>query len=146
MVHLDSNPVVAQQRGEVGRLERVHRVHELGAVERVGGREHAAREQAQLHEPRHRLVLGRLGRARGEPAAALARQPRQHARHVLRLAPPLLLAAERDNVKTKPILFHTNLFTFNRELTELISTFVRGTVNVRLLGTTKTDNLPAICQ
>lgn len=96
MVHLDSNPVVAQQRGEVGCLERVHRVHELGAVERVGGREHAAREQAQLHQPRHRLVLGRLGRARGEPAAALARQARQHARHVLRLAPPLLLAAERN--------------------------------------------------
>lgn len=86
-----THPIVAQQRGEVGRLERMHGVHELCAVERVGGGEDAAREQAQLHEARHGLVLGGLGGARREPAAALACQPRPHPRHVLRLTTTLLL-------------------------------------------------------
>lgn len=64
--------VVAEQRGEVGSLERVYGVNELGAVERVGLSEDAAREQAELHEARHGLVLGGLGGARGEPSDALA--------------------------------------------------------------------------
>lgn len=69
----------------------MHGVHELCAVERVGGREDAAREEAELHEARDGLVLGGLGGARREPGAALRRQPRHHAPHVLRLPPPLLL-------------------------------------------------------
>lgn len=55
--------VVADEGGEVWRLQDVDQVHKLGAVEGVQGRERAAREHAQLQELRDGLVLGRTCRA-----------------------------------------------------------------------------------
>ena len=50
-------PVIADERAEVGRLEVVKCVDELGAVDGVDGREAASREDAVLEEGHHRHVL-----------------------------------------------------------------------------------------
>ena len=54
------HPVKEEQSGEVGRLEGVQRVHELGAEDGVGCGEVAAREHAQLEELGDGAVLGHL--------------------------------------------------------------------------------------
>lgn len=105
----------------------MHGVHELGAVERVGGGEHAAREQAELHEARDGLVLGGLGGARREPRRALAPQPRAHARHVLLLPPPLLLPNQR-------------LYTTRYYCGTLASTTTRRPSTDELIDRVKTSN------
>ena len=54
-----THPIIAYERAEVGRLEVVKRVDELGAEHGVDGREAAAREDAVLQEGHNRHVLGR---------------------------------------------------------------------------------------
>lgn len=62
------DPVKANQGREVGCLQHVDDLHELGAVDGVVGREDAAGKEAELQEGRDRLVLGQLGRAGEEPS------------------------------------------------------------------------------
>lgn len=69
-------------------------VDKLRAVKRVGGREDTSWEQAQLHQTRDGLVLGRLGCPGREPGSALALQAGRYARHVLLLATLLVLRAK----------------------------------------------------
>ena len=57
------SPVEADERGEVGGLQVVDGADEEGAEDGVVGREDDAREDAELEELRHRVVLRRLGHA-----------------------------------------------------------------------------------
>lgn len=64
-------PIVAKQSGEVGGLQTVQDVDELGTVDGVHGGEDTAWEQTQLQQLSDGLILGRLGTARQEPPVLL---------------------------------------------------------------------------
>lgn len=57
-VCVGTHSVVAEQGAEVGGLLLVHQLHKAGTVDGVDGREHTAREQAELQELGDGLVLG----------------------------------------------------------------------------------------
>ncbi len=75
--------IVADDRAEIGRLEAVYDLNELGTVVRVDLREQAAREDAQLQEDRYGLIL-RFALLR-EPKVLLFVETGAHVLHVILL-------------------------------------------------------------
>ena len=63
--------VAEDEGGEVGRLQLVHQLHEPRAVKSIQCGESAAREETELQEGSHGVVLWQASHALGEPTLLL---------------------------------------------------------------------------